>query len=430
MLAGVVSLWGLSALTIICRKVPAKIFAWIYGQITTTLELDNTELGFGRENYSGFMQWYMARKQVNFTRHFSVLNTGAQVEASIEKTGKGAAVGVGSGTHYFFYKNRLCKMNRRMIEKQGRENNIFVITITIFSRKKQLVEDLVDDFCYRFDLTKQRLYRHGVSGRFWSSDGSIRKRSLSTVMASPTLKGNLIKDVEEFLADRQWYYDRGLPWKKTIVLKGKPGGGKTSLIRSIAGHFGMHIARINLADMTDSKLEDALSNVPSGSIVLIEDFDSADAVKTRDALKAQLKRKKEEAKKEEVDANISTTYIESGGLTLSGVLNALDGVVELDGTLIFMTTNVLEDIDPAVTRKGRVDKIYDVPALTHNEVVEYIELMFPNVIVGDFDITFNPIMGCDLQAIYFDHPDSVYDFMGAIPGVYTKQLIRPELQAA
>jgi len=420
-------LWGISALTFFFRKLPAKFFAWMYGQITTTLEFDNTELGFARDNYAGFMQWYMSRKQVNFTRHFSVLSTGVQVDEAMSKFGKAAAVGVGSGRHYFIYKRRLCKMERRMLEKTGRENNIFVITITMFSRNKQLIHDMVDEFCYRYDMEKQRVYQFGVSGRFWSSDGTVRKRPLHTVIANKKLKQSILKDIEEFLVARQWYYDRGLPYKKTFVIYGGPGGGKTSLIKAIAGHFGMNIARLNLADMTDSMLEDGLRNVPEKSIVLVEDFDSADAVKTRDAMKRQLqlKRKKEDddSEKEADNSNKKISFIENSGLTLSGVLNALDGVVELDGTLIFMTTNVLEDIDPAVIRKGRVDKFYEVGALQHAEIVEYIELMFPNVILGK-DITYDPIMGCDLQALYFDHSESVHDFIASIPGARNDSLLQ------
>jgi mitochondrial chaperone BCS1 len=414
--AGVVSLWGVGLVTVIFRRFPAELGRWFYGQITTTLEFDNNEMGWSRENYAGFMAWYMKRKRLNFTRHFSLLSFGKHVEEAIETTGKTGVVGVGNGTHYFFYKRRLCKMTRKMIEKQGQNNTMFTITVTLFSRRRQLVEELVDEFCYKYDMEKQRLYRFGESGSYWVAHNPIRKRALKTVVVSPKLKRGIIKDIEEFRANRQWYYDRGFSYKKTFVLHGDPGGGKTSLIKAIAAHFGMHVGVINLADMTDSRLAQAFMTVPPNTIVLIEDFDSADAVKARHALTQSLKLKKQKADGEEnVDADDSKPrWVEPDGLTLSGVLNALDGVVELDNVMIFMTTNVLQDIDPAVIRKGRVDKIYEVPALTHPEVVEYIELMFPSAIVGG-DVRFAELMGCDLQAAYFEHPDSVYDFIGAIP---------------
>ncbi len=45
----------------------------------------------------------------------------------------------------------------------------------------------------------------------------------------------------------------------------------------------------------------------------------------------------------------------SHGLSFSGFLNALDGVVSSEGRIIFMTTNHIERLDPALMRPGRVD---------------------------------------------------------------------------
>ena len=42
-------------------------------------------------------------------------------------------------------------------------------------------------------------------------------------------------------------------------------------------------------------------------------------------------------------------------VTLSGLLNCLDGVTSTEARLLFMTTNYLERLDPALIRPGRVD---------------------------------------------------------------------------
>lgn len=42
-------------------------------------------------------------------------------------------------------------------------------------------------------------------------------------------------------------------------------------------------------------------------------------------------------------------------MTFSGFLNALDGVASGEERIIFMTTNHLEKLDPALIRPGRVD---------------------------------------------------------------------------
>ena len=44
-----------------------------------------------------------------------------------------------------------------------------------------------------------------------------------------------------------------------------------------------------------------------------------------------------------------------GGVTFSGLLNALDGVRSQEGRILFMTTNHKEKLDPALLRPGRAD---------------------------------------------------------------------------
>ena len=43
------------------------------------------------------------------------------------------------------------------------------------------------------------------------------------------------------------------------------------------------------------------------------------------------------------------------GLTLSGLLNAIDGVTSQNGRVLFVTTNKEAALDPALTRAGRLD---------------------------------------------------------------------------
>lgn len=47
---------------------------------------------------------------------------------------------------------------------------------------------------------------------------------------------------------------------------------------------------------------------------------------------------------------------QSRGVTLSGLLNAIDGVAAHEGRLLFATTNRFESLDPALRRPGRMDR--------------------------------------------------------------------------
>lgn len=50
----------------------------------------------------------------------------------------------------------------------------------------------------------------------------------------------------------------------------------------------------------------------------------------------------------------------SSHVTFSGLLNALDGVAAGEERILFMTTNHIERLDPALIRPGRVDVIHEV----------------------------------------------------------------------
>ncbi|MFO5854335.1 AAA family ATPase, partial [Klebsiella pneumoniae] len=89
----------------------------------------------------------------------------------------------------------------------------------------------------------------------------------------------------------------------------------------------------------------------------------------------------------------------TNGLTLSALLNGLDGIVPLDETMTILTTNHPENIDKALLRKGRVDYMVEIPYLRDQEVREYIKLMFPDFDIP-VDIRFKDQPGCDVMAAF------------------------------
>src|SRR5205807_2961648 len=120
-------------------------------------------------------------------------------------------------------------------------------------------------------------------------------------------------DMRAFLASRAWYEQVGVPYRRGYLLHGPPGNGKTSVVKALAGELGMSIYLLMLSDpeMSDGRVSDLLAKVPDRSIVLLEDIDCA-----------FVKRKRSSGKE--------------GGLTFSGLLNAIDGVASAEGRLIVM----------------------------------------------------------------------------------------------
>lgn len=121
-----------------------------------------------------------------------------------------------------------------------------------------------------------------------------------------------------------------------------PGNGKSSFINALAGVCAYNICVLNLNErgLTDERLSVLLSVVPPRSIILLEDVDAAFV--NRDQRTAAY------------------------SVTFSGLLNVLDGVTSTEERVIFMTTNHIERLDPALIRPGRVDvKTYIGNATPH-----------------------------------------------------------------
>ena len=133
---------------------------------------------------------------------------------------------------------------------------------------------------------------------------------------------------------------------------GAPGSGKTSLIQSIAGELNLDVYVISLsrAALDDNSLQELVTDLPEQCIALIEDIDAA----FHQTLNREFPSEDEE-ESEQTGGSTVTSQERTSRVSLSGLLNALDGVGAQEGRLLFATTNRYEALDPALRRPGRMD---------------------------------------------------------------------------
>ena len=172
--------------------------------------------------------------------------------------------------------------------------------------------------------------------------------------------------------------------KLSMLLHGIPGAGKTSIIKALINETKRNVVMIKLSFVkNDSMLDDIFhgetlirndANSSKGAcmfddipindrIYILEDVDAeSDAVLSRQYKKPVTSVTKidiesivssDDDKKKSKDPSIKSS--EESGLTLSGILNVLDGVKELNNTFVIMTTNHPEKLDPALVRPGRMN---------------------------------------------------------------------------
>lgn len=416
-IAGMVSLWGMAMITLVLWKIPLRILGFCKRQFTTTLTLNNQSTGTNLETFSNFLKWFEKSPWSKWSRTMS-LNGNYYHNDSAEE---GTVVGMGNGSHFFIYKGRPVWLTRTQLQSTGTYQLWFEITVTMLGRNRKLIEDMIAEFKYKPSPDKVGIYQLADQG--WNRMTDIPRRQLETVVMNKELKAKIIRDIEEFRGSREWYEQRGLPYKLSLMLHGIPGTGKSSLIKALASHFNMNVCIMQINMMTDNSIERALSSVPANSIVVIEDFDSAGATQARAGMankpmSEQAKQLIKTAQSEPAPTLAPKFTDIIGALTLSGLLNALDGVVSLNGTIIILTTNVAETLDPALVRAGRIDHSIELGMLTHAEVVDYIELMFPGYYESGAMAPlsrFEDIVGCDLQKLYLANRHDAKAFVDSIP---------------
>ena len=161
----------------------------------------------------------------------------------------------------------------------------------------------------------------------------------------------------------------GRPYRIGVLFEGPTGTGKSSLCEATACHFGLPMYYISLGDrnISDEDLIQLFANVPKRSIVVLEDIDSA-------GLSRQIRNKNNTDLEHVLEGQtLSNTVIDH--VTLSGLLNALDGVAASTGRVVILTTNYPDRLDKALVRPGRIDITVQFRLTRRREMEEMFELM-------------------------------------------------------
>ena len=158
----------------------------------------------------------------------------------------------------------------------------------------------------------------------WSRLNKLPIRNIDTIYLDDKVKNDILEDIDTFFKEEDIYSLYGIPYKKTYLFEGLPGTGKTSLIFAISSLLKMDISIINFGpDIDDAIFMKAISNLPSNSILLLEDVDTI--------------------------FNQRESKIHSP-ITFSALLNTLDGVARRHKLITFITTNYVEKFCKTISK--------------------------------------------------------------------------------
>ena len=209
-------------------------------------------------------------------------------------------------------------------------------------------------------------------------------------------KTNLIAKIDHFQGGSEWYEKEGLSYTLGIGLHGAPGTGKTSIIKCIANKLQRHIVSIPLNKINneedffkiffETQYSDETNKVGfKDKIIVFEDIDcmsdivnKRDASKTDDEADPDVLHHLNTVLKSSKDVSAESSkylkdYLKTTGnkkITLSFILNLIDGLHETYGRVLIITSNYFDKLDDAIKRPGRIDITLEMKNVTKNTINE------------------------------------------------------------
>jgi len=342
----------IGGLSVWLRGIPETIWYWIVRQTTMIITVTDDDAAF-----VWVKEWFLEQKFLARIRNLD-LDTTVRNEriAMIPAPGK----------HWFWYGGRPFEVwfSRTESTHERVAKRVESLTFRTLGRQRALLKRFVDDVvaCHlRRQGVQSYLYTYNEG---WDYVEGYAPRLLESVVSELGEKEHLMEDVAWFRKSRHRYQRLGIPYHRGYLFYGPHGTGKTSLVSALAAHFGLSIYTANLTEFTDRSLMSAVNQVPANSVLLFEDIDCMKSSQARADPTVAIDTKQ----------NASS----QNGVTLSGLLNVLDGFYAPTGVLFVMTTNHMEKLDQALLRPGRIDYRLYLGKASDRQKVELYRRFFPH----------------------------------------------------
>ncbi|UNI14799.1 hypothetical protein JDV02_001394 [Purpureocillium takamizusanense] len=329
-----VCLFGMFAFS---RTYLSHVRLWVEEHLTSTVYIKRSD-----EAYDMVLTWLSNHRLDNAARS-TIARVGSKRDAPddlVTDVKKPLSFSPWNGSFLFWFQKHLLSYRTELRDAGFHKEE--EISVTCAGRScsilKEFLRECRNEYLHEV-RNKTTIFEN--RGDRWKKVATKKIRPLSTVIVSEQQKQQLVADVKSFLdpETRNWFAKRTIPYRKGYLLYGPPGTGKSSFSVSVAGELDVDIYIISMPGVNDRTLKDLFADLPQKCVVLLEDIDAVGMERSPDS-----------------DDFDDEALKPKNGVTMSGLLNTLDGVASQEGRVLIMTTNHIEKLDEALIRPGRVDK--------------------------------------------------------------------------
>lgn len=206
-------------------------------------------------------------------------------------------------------------------------------------------------------------------------------------------KREILRKIDFFLHNKEWYMAKGIPYTLGIGLAGPPGTGKTSFIKALGNYTNRHLIILSFKLIkTKSQLDqfffenryntnNEVDSMPFNKKILVfEDIDCVGDILLERKGQRALSSTKSSAFQLLQGTNNTTAIVDvmqnDDALTLDDILNLWDGIRETPGRILVISSNHYSKLDEALIRPGRIDITHEFSNASHDIIAEIYAHLF------------------------------------------------------